>query len=99
MAQARNRAGRARQVGRALAVQVGQHRDRRAIGHGVALEAEPGGDAVDGQRAVERRRQRQEAAGRVGEAGDQAGRVDRPLAHRGVGGAGRAEADHRLAGP
>ncbi len=98
VAQAGHHAGGARQVGGALAVEVGEHYHAGALGGGVAVEAEPFRHPVDRQRGVERGRQGQEAAAGVRETGDRAAGIGGPLVHRRVGGAGGAQADHRLAG-
>ena len=87
------------QVGRALAVEVGEHRTDVGSAHGLALEPEPAGHPVHGERAVERRRQRQEPPVASANPAIEAARVDRPLGHRRVGRARGAEADRRLARP
>ena len=85
------------QVGRALAVEVGEHHHAGALGGGVAVEAEPLRHPVDRQRGVQRGRQGEEAAAGVGEAGHRAAGIGGPLVHHRVGGARGAQADHRLA--
>ena len=85
------------QVRRALAVEVRVDDHRAGRRDVVAVEPEPGGGAVDGERAVERAGERQEAARGVGEAGDDPGRVGgRPLGDR-EDRARRPEAHRRLA--
>ena len=68
VAQPERRARGVRQVRRALAVEVRQHDHLAGRLDGLAVEPEQRGDPVDGERAVERAGERQEAARGVGEA-------------------------------
>ncbi len=97
MHEAVHEAGGVGQVGGAFAVEERQH-DRGAAGlGGLPVQAEEGGETVDGLRAVEGAGQGQPPAPRVGEAGDDAAGVRGPLPADGVDGAGGAEAEHRAA--
>jgi hypothetical protein len=62
------------------------------------VDAEHARHRVEHARGVERADQRQEAAGRVGEPGDRAGPVARPLVGDGGDDAGRADGDDEVAG-
>ena len=77
VAEPRDRAGRLRAVRCPLAVEERQDDHLAAILDGVAVEPEPACDAVDRERAVQRAREREVTARRVGEPGDDAGRVGR----------------------
>ena len=95
VAQPGDRRCRVGEVRGPFTVEVGEHDDLGVLGGGVAVEAEPAGDPVDGERAVEGAGQGEESPRGVGEPGHAPGGIHGAGGGAHEGGARGAEADDR----